>query len=135
MKVLIDTHIAIWAILDDPKLSPRAREILQDESNEIYYSSASVWEITIKHLLHPNKVMLDGTSLAKGCEDTGFEVLPVYNRHVFMLESLKRPEDAPRHNDPFDRILIAQAKAEGMRFLTHDSLLPYYNEPCLIFAG
>lgn len=53
MKVLIDTHIAIWAVLNDPKLTERARDIILDRENEIFYSTASVWEIAIKHMLHP----------------------------------------------------------------------------------
>ena len=59
-------------------------------------------------------------------------MLPVLNKHVSALETLKRPKDAPKHNDPFDRIMVAQAKAEGIMFLTHDSLIPYYDEPFII---
>ncbi len=132
MKVLIDTHIAIWSVLDDPKLSGAARDILLNKENIIYYSSASVWELTIKQMAHPETFLYSGYHLSKGCDENGFIVLPVTNQHCFVLETLKRPENAPRHNDPFDRIMLAQAKAEGMRFLTHDSLLPYYNEPFII---
>ena len=132
MKVLIDTHIAIWAISDDPKLPEAARDILLDESNEIYYSTASIWEVVIKHMAHPEKVIIDGDTLAQSCENTGFNVLPILNKHVFALKDLKYPDNAPRHNDPFDRIMIAQAKIEGMKFLTHDALIPYYNESFII---
>ena len=59
-------------------------------------------------------------------------MLPVRDNHVFTLETLSRPKNVPKHKDPFDRILIAQAKAEEMVFLTHDSLIPYYNEPFII---
>lgn len=119
-------------MLDDPKLSKAARDILLNRENTIYYSSASVWEITIKHMAHPETFLFSGYHLAKGCDENGFLALPVLNQHSFALETLKRPENAPRHNDPFDRIMLAQAKAEGMRFLTHDSLLPYYNEPFIV---
>ena len=61
MKVLIDTHIAIWAVLNDPKLPERARDIILDRENEIFYSTASVWEITIKHMLHPDKLRINET--------------------------------------------------------------------------
>lgn len=132
MKVLIDTHIAIWAILNDSNLPKAAQEILEDCNNEIYYSSVSIWEVTIKHMAHPETFFYSGETLAKGCDAIGFMTLPVYNKHVFALETLRKPEDAPRHNDPFDRILLAQAKAEGMQFLTHDSMIPYYNEPFVI---
>lgn len=132
MKILIDTHIAIWAVLNDIKLSEKAKEILLDNKNEIFYSTASVWEITIKHMLHPDKIRMNGSLLGKGCEDNGYEVLPILNKHVSALETLKRQENAPKHNDPFDRIMVAQAKAEGMMFLTHDSLIPYYMESFII---
>ncbi len=132
MKILIDTHIAIWAVLNDPKLPERAKTIILDEANEIFYSTASVWEITIKHMLHPDRIRISGSLLAKGCEDSGYTVLPVFNKHVSALETLKRLESAPRHNDPFDRIMLAQAKAENLMFLTHDSSIPYYGEPFII---
>ena len=67
MKILIDTHIAIWAVLNDPKLPKRAKNIILDEANEIFYSTASVWEITIKHMLHPDRIRINGDLLAKGC--------------------------------------------------------------------
>lgn len=132
MRMLIDTHIAVWAVLNDPKLPQKAKDMLLDEDNEIFYSTASVWEITIKHMLHPDKLRMSGSLLEKGCEDNGYIVLPVFNQHVSALETLKRPENAPKHNDPFDRILVAQAKAENLMFLTHDSLILYYGEPFII---
>lgn len=132
MKILIDTHIAIWAVLNDPKLPERARGLILDEENEIFYSTASVWEITIKHMLHPDRLRISGRLLEKGCENNGYLVLPVLNKHVLALETLKRLENAPRHNDPFDRIMIAQAKAENLMFLTHDSLIPDYGESFII---
>ena len=99
MKVLIDTHIAIWAVLNDPKLPKQAKDIILDKANDIFYSTASVWEITIKYMLHPDKLRMNGN-----------------------------------HNDPFDRIMVAQAKAENFMFLTHDSLIPYYDEPFIILV-
>ena len=132
MKVLIDTHIAIWAVLNDPKLPKPAKDIILNRENEIFYSTASVWEITIKHMLHPDRLRINGNLLERGCEENGYLVLPILNKHVSALEILKRSEDAPKHNDPFDRIMVAQAKAEGMMFLTHDSLIPYYDEPFII---
>lgn len=132
MKVLIDTHIAIWAVLNDPKLPQKARDIILDDGNEIFYSTVSVWEVMIKRNLRPDKVRISGSLLEKGCEDNGYIVLPVFNHHVLAIETLKRPKDAPRHNDPFDRIMVAQAKAENLMFLTHDSLIPYYGEPFII---
>jgi len=132
MKILLDTHIAIWAVLDSKELSDEARVLILDENNEIYYSAASVWEITIKHMAHPETFLYSGIHLEKGCESNGFLSLPIFNKHAAELETLVRSKDAPPHKDPFDRILLAQAKSEGMKFMTHDSLIPYYNESFLI---
>lgn len=132
MKILLDTHIAIWAVLDSKELSDAARAMILDRENEIYYSAASAWEITIKHMAHPKTFLCSGKHLEKGCEASGFISLPIFNRHSAELETLVRPIDAPPHKDPFDRILLAQAKSEGMKFLTHDSLISYYNESFII---
>lgn len=132
MRILLDTHIAVWAVLNAPKLPDKARQMILDEENEIFYSTASVWEITIKHMLHPDKIRMSGNILEKGCEDNGYIVLPILNDHVSYLETLHCPQNAPKHNDPFDRIMVAQAKAEKLMFLTHDSLIPYYKEPFII---
>lgn len=132
MKILLDTHIAIWAVLDSEELSDAAKAMILNENNEIYYSAASVWEITIKHMAHPETFLYSGKHLEKGCEANGFVSLPIFNKHVTELETLVRPKDAPSHKDPFDRILLAQAKSEGMKFMTHDTLIPYYNESFVI---
>ncbi|MCM1258638.1 MAG: type II toxin-antitoxin system VapC family toxin [Roseburia sp.] len=130
--MLIDTHIAIWAVLNYPKLPKQAKDIVLDRENEIFYSTASVWKITVKHMLHPDKLHINGKLLERGCEENGYLVLPILNKHISALETLKRPEDAPKYNDPFDRIMVAQTKAERIMFLTHDSLLPYHGEPFII---
>lgn len=134
VKVLIDTHIALWALMDDPKMPKEAEKILMDENNEIYYSTVSVWEVAIKHSIRPNDMIVDGRLFEKGCEDNGYKVLPIFNRHIFGLDSLQRPDGAPKHNDPFDRLLICQSKTEGMKFLTHDSLLSAYDEECIMYV-
>ena len=132
MNLLLDTHILIWALNEDPALPETARKLILDPDNVIYYSTASVWEIAIKHAAHPDNVEFTGKELSGFCKEAGFHCLEVKDRHVFALETLQRPEDAPRHNDPFDRILVSQAKAENMVFLTHDSLIPYYGERCIM---
>lgn len=128
MKILLDTHIALWAIADSKKLSKEVTQMLESENNQIYYSIASVWEVAIKHNIKPEQMPISEEVFYELCEETGFELLPVEAEHIFAVKSLKRPADAPKHNDPFDRILLAQAKCEDMRFLTHDSLIPYYEE-------
>ena len=132
MNILLDTHILIRALTADDKLSGKAKDFIVNPDNIIFYSAASIWEISIKHALHPDKIPFSGKELSSYCTQAGYEPLDISDRHVFALESLKRAESAKPHNDPFDRIMISQAKAENMLFLTHDTLLPDYNEACII---
>ena len=132
MNLLLDTHILIWALNEDPKLSEKARSLILDPGNAVYYSSVSIWEVAIKHALHPDNVAFSGKELSQYCQEAGFLPIEMRDRHVYALETITRADDAPAHHDPFDRIVIAQAKAENLSFLTHDSLIPYYNETCIV---
>ena len=132
MNLLLDTHILIWALSEDARLSDRAKELILDPDNVIYYSAVSIWEISIKHATHPENVEFTGEELSCYCKEAGFLPVDMRDKHVYALETLTRKENAPPHHDPFDRMLIAQAKAENMSFLTHDALIPYYNENCII---
>lgn len=132
MNLLLDTHILIWALNEDRRLPERARDMILDSDNAVYYSTVSIWEVSIKHVNHPENVEFTGKELAQFCREAGFLPLEIKDKHVFALETLTRMEDAPPHHDPFDRMLIAQAKVENMSFLTHDSLLPFYGEKCII---
>lgn len=134
MDVLLDSHILIWALSDDARLPDKAREILLDPENTVFYSAASIWELAIKHSLHPNEITLPPSEFIRLCQESGYEELPLRAAHANALLTLERSADAPRHKDPFDRMLIAQAKTERMTFLTHDALLPYYDEPCICFV-
>ena len=131
MNLLLDTHILIWALNEDPRLPKKAKEVILDEDNTIYYSTVSIWEIAIKHATHPESVQFSGKELARFCHEAGFLPVEMKDRHVFALETITRADGAPPHHDPFDRMLIAQAKAENMSFVTHDSLLPFYEEKCI----
>ena len=126
MKLLADTHIIIWALLNSERLPDQARRLLSDPENEIYFSSVSVWEIAMKHAAHPKELPFTGGTFYELCLQSGFRLSEADIRHVLAFESLRRAQGAPVHKDPFDRLLIAQAKAEQMRFLTHDSLLADY---------
>ena len=132
MKVLLDTHIALWTLLDSEKLPIEARKLISQENVEPVFSLISMWEIVIKHAINPNKMPISGAQFLDYCTQAGFQQLMVYEEHVLEVEKLKRDENAPSHKDPFDRMLIAQAKAEGIILLTHDSLLSGYNEPCVM---
>ncbi len=134
MNLLLDTHLLIWALNEDPRLPDKAKEMILDPDNAVYYSAVSIWEVSIKHANHPDNVSFTGKELSQYCQEAGFLPVEVRDKHVYALETLSRAEGAPPHRDPFDRMLIAQAKAENLSFLTHDSLLPYYEEPCIILV-
>jgi len=128
----LDTHIALWAISDSKRLGEDIRVLLENKENSVYFSMASVWEVAIKRKLHPDQMPMDEEVFVSLCEETGFERLDIRLPHIFALKELSRQETEPRHNDPFDRLLLAQAKSEGFRFVTHDSLITGYNEPCVM---
>ena len=134
MNLLLDTHVLIWALNGDSRLPEKARDMILDENNTIYYSSVSVWEVSVKHANHPENVSFGGKELSAFCRDAGYMPLEMREKHVFALETVERAEDAPPHHDPFDRMLIAQAKAENMAFVTHDALLTHYNEKCIVLV-
>ena len=126
MNILLDTHILLWAMMDRPTLSPNAREIITENRNSLYYSIVSIWEIAIKHKLHPDNLLSSGADVVKVCQEANLRSLSLANEHIATFEKLTRQEDAPGHKDPFDQILISQAIAEKMIFLTHDKTLQYY---------
>lgn len=132
MRILLDTHIALWAIADTSKLSKEVIALLESGSNEVFYSIASVWEVAIKHNLKPEQMPVSQEEYVELCENCGFLQLPVKVEHISEIKFLIRPANAPKHNDPFDRMLLAQAKCEKLKLLTHDSLIPYYGEKCII---
>ena len=131
MKYLVDTHVLIWALYSDNSLSKKVYKILNDEENDIYYSSASIWEIAIKNDKHPDQMRLTAKGVAQFCQVAGFHQLPITEDHAIETVWLRKGLKATDHNDPFDRILIAQAKTEGFKLLTHDSRIACYDEPCV----
>ncbi len=132
MRILLDTHIALWAVADTAKLSDEAAAMLESEKNEVFYSTASIWEVAIKHRIRPGNMPLSEEEFVDLCERTHFTRLPIQAEHIFWIKTLARPANAPKHNDPFDRMLLAQAKCEQLTFMTHDSLIPYYDESCIM---
>jgi PIN domain nuclease of toxin-antitoxin system len=126
LRLLLDTHIALWAVSDDPRLSDTARKLIADKSNEVFVSVATLWEIAIKFSLgrdRPNSMPI-GSQAAQGYfRSAGYKILDLAAVHVHALQNLP-----PVHNDPFDRILLAQAYEVPLRFLTHDQILPLYGD-------
>lgn len=133
MKILLDTHILLWALSNDMKLPKKASELINNEENEIYYSVISLWEVEIKHLSHPDIMSVSAEKIFKYCEQSGYKQIAIKENHIFTMKGLKREKYAPPHKDPFDRMLICQADAENMVFITHDSLISGYNKSCIMF--
>lgn len=132
MIILLDTHIALWAISDDPKLPQNAKELILDPDNTLYYSAVSIWEVMLKHDSPKSNLKLTAAEFVDYCEESGYYPLNVTPKHTFTAEKLDVSKIDKEHRDPFDRLLLAQAKAENYSFLTHDEKLPLYNEKCVI---
>ena len=126
MKLLLDTHVLIWFFSGDEQLSQKARDLIADESNEIYYSLVSALEIEIKHAAHPNRLSIDGERFLKHCQMLEFVQAPLDVKHVLEIKNLNRKENAPQHRDPFDRLMLCQAIVEDMKFMTHDARIAEY---------
>ena len=126
MKLLLDTHVLIWFFSGDEQLSQKARDLIADESNEIYYSLVSALEIEIKHTAHPNRLSIDGERFLKHCQMLEFVQAPLDVKHVLEIKNLNRKENAPQHRDPFDRLMLCQAIVEDMKFMTHDARIAEY---------
>lgn len=123
MRVLVDTHAILWWLRDDPRLSQRARAILADGGNDLYWSIASSWEIAVK--LPLGKLELDRPLhhlFAEIVSNQGVEVLPISHEHCGRLAELPL-----RHRDPFDRMLIVQAQHAGVPILTADPKFEAYD--------
>ncbi len=135
MNILLDTHIALWALSDDPRLSDKARDLLTDPDNNIYFSSVSVWEILLKTSTPGNNLKLSPEEFIKYCEESGYFSLNMTTQHIVEASKLNTSDaEEQGHKDPFDRLLIAQAKSENYSFLTHDSKLKLYHEKVVIEA-
>ncbi len=127
MNLLLDTHIALWAITDNPKLSQIARELIQSPKNTIWVSVASIWEIAIKHSLGRGDMPVSSREALQFFEDAGYRILNIQAEHVVAVEEL-----AAHHSDPFDRLLVAQALVEPMRLMTHDKTVALYGSTIIL---
>ena len=131
MKVLLDTHILVWYFTDDTKLSTKARKLIEDDANEIYYSILSVLEVEIKHAAHPDRLSLSGEDFINYCKKLGFVQLPLEVAHILEVKKLTRKENTPPHRDPFDKLMLGQAIVESMLFITHDMRIAEYTCPLI----
>ncbi len=124
MKLLLDTHLLLWAAGQPDRLSKTARELIEAADNELIFSTASLWEIVIKRGLGREDFQVDARLLRRGLLDNGYRELPIGSEHVVAIDTLP-----PLHKDPFDRILIAQALVEGITLLTTAETVARYPAP------
>jgi PIN domain nuclease of toxin-antitoxin system len=124
MKLLLDTHLLLWAAGEPDKLSDEALRLIEAPDNELLFSAASLWEIAIKSSLGRTDFTADARVLRRGLLDNGYNELPVVGEHAVAIVGLPAI-----HKDPFDRILIAQAMIEGIMLLTGDAIVAQYAGP------
>lgn len=127
MRLLLDTHIALWAITDDPLLPSQARSLILEPGNHVYISAANVWEIAIKHSLKPSSMPISAAEAVHFFHQAGYRFLDMTPDHAVRVETLPG-----FHPDPFDRMLVAQALSEPLVLITHDRKVALYGAPTLL---
>lgn len=121
MTFLLDTHVLLWAAGDPRRLTPGTRDLLRDPATELTFSTASIWEVVIKSALGRSDFRVDPRQLRDGLIQHGYRELRIDSEHALAVGQLP-----PIHNDPFDRILVAQAQVENITLLTMDEKLARY---------
>ena len=121
MSILVDTHILLWAVHEPARLSPDTQKLLDDPGTEVWFSVVNIWEAVIKHALRPPDFGIDPRRLRRGLLEHDWRELAVSGEHALAVGDLP-----PLHKDPFDRMLLAQAKVEGLTLITSDDLLAQY---------
>lgn len=124
MKLLLDTHVLLWWLGNNRRLTAKARRTIADPGAMIHVSAVSLWEAAIKRAL--GRLRFESAELLDAISTGGFQALPITARHALAAGDLPR-----HHEDPFDRMLVAQAQAEGLTLVTHDSALEAYSVPML----
>ena len=131
MRLLLDTHIALWAVAEPEKLSLQVREMIIDPENDVWVSVVTPWEMAIKHSVRKptgNWPPLMVEEAVAAFRYVNFDILAISTAHCAQVASLPL-----HHRDPFDRMMVAQAQVEGLRLLTADSLLAAYGD-CILLA-
>jgi PIN domain nuclease of toxin-antitoxin system len=121
VRVLVDTHLLLWAVGSSRRLPEGARALILDAANEVFFSAASVWEVAIKSALRRRDFNVNPTVLLRALALSGFSELPVTAAHAARVGALPAI-----HRDPFDRLLVAQSLVEPMTLLTNDAVLVRY---------
>ena len=132
MTLLLDTHVIIWALTNDPRLSDGAKALILSTDHIICYSVVSLWEIAIKNQKSPRLCPFREDTIRHYCSLAGYEEIDLKAEHVLAIRNLHvRSDRLLENNDPFDRILLAQAKTENYILLSHDHHFDYYDEACI----
>ena len=129
MKLLLDTHTLVWALINPAQLPPLIRALLGDARNEVSFSAASILEIAIGRAAgRRNAPAIPSEEAGVRGRQAGYEMIPITEVHAAAVETI-----APFHSDPFDRLLLAQAQIEGLRLVTHDENLAAYDSRTIVF--
>jgi PIN domain nuclease of toxin-antitoxin system len=131
VRILLDTHIAIWAVSQSDRLSPRGRALLENASHTVHVSAVSIWEIAVKWSLGKSRtaVPFSGREALDLFTEAGFLFLDITSQHAAFVETLPS-----LHGDPFDRLLVSQALAEPMRLVTADATVARYSDAIINLA-
>ena len=127
MKLLLDTHILLWAAGEPQKLPVKIRKLIEDEENTLFFSAASIWEIVMKNGLGRSDFQIEPRMFRSALMDNGYLEVPITSEHVLFVHDLP-----PLHKDPVDRILVAQSSIEGMAVLTVDQAVIDYGGTVII---
>ncbi len=130
MRLLVDTHIALWAVVDDPRLPSKAADLIADLANEVFVSAASLWEIAIKRALAgggPSDMPISAQEALGYFQAAGYALLDIASAHAVAVETLPI-----LHADPFDRMLVAQALTVPLRLLTRDARVARYSDTVIM---
>jgi PIN domain nuclease of toxin-antitoxin system len=127
VKLLLDTHLLLWSAGQPHRLSAEALDLLRAPDNDLLFSAVSLWEVAIKNALGRADFSVNLRALRRGLLDNGYREVPMLGEHALALDML-----STHHKDPFDRMLVAQAQAEGLTLLTSDAMLAHYGDPVRI---
>ncbi|MGH7022466.1 MAG: type II toxin-antitoxin system VapC family toxin [Caulobacteraceae bacterium] len=130
MRLLLDTHVALWATTEPERIPPAIADLIADTDNEVFVSAVSLWEIAIKRSLrrNPATMPISAADAQREFVAVDFAILNVTPEHAIAVETLP-----PLHGDPFDRLIVAQALTEPMRLVTHDAALSAYSDTVILF--
>jgi PIN domain nuclease of toxin-antitoxin system len=129
MRILLDTHVLLWALSGSKRLPDDARELIESADNEVLFSAASIWEIAIKAQLLRAEFGVDVETIAAAARDTDFDELAISSRHAAGVATLPL-----HHKDPFDRMLMSQAIVEPARLVTADRALAAYSSDLVMLV-